>query len=237
MNLGGWPASPAPPSRAPPSPRSPTNTFSAASSASASGGGSTCTSSSGPAATSWEVVREDREAERPRRARELGASCAATRLGDGASEAEGEGGEDEGGEEEASEERRKRARREVEAMAESPESKRQRFLDRIESEAKQPGGLSREMGMATLSEHPEALGLLRIAENRRPHIVAALAQAEVDTIDDLVVWARGVHSGDESFIKPLTDAGLNVAFLSKLKDFYERCFPQHETRTSSTSGE
>ena len=179
-----------------------------------------------------EAVREDREAERPGRARELGASCAATRLGDGASEVEGEGGK-----EEASEERRKRGRDEARTMTDSPEAKRQRFLDRIESEIKQPGGLSREMGMATLLEHPESLGLLRIAENRRPHIVAALAQAEVDTIDDLVVWARGVHSGDESFIKPLTDAGLNVAFLSKLKDFYERCFPQHETRTSSTSGE
>ena len=177
-------------------------------------------------------MREDREAERPRRARELGASCAATRLGDGASEAEGEGGE-----EEASEERRKRARREVEAMAESPESKRQRFLDRIESEFKQPGGLSREIRAAKLSEHPDVLELLGIANDDWSEIVMALAKAKVRTIDDLVVWARGVHSGDEGFIKPLTDAGLNVAFLSKLKDFYARCLPEDGKHSASTSGE
>jgi len=102
---------------------------------------------------------------------------------------------------------------------------RARFLDGLEQELRQPRGLSRETRAVKLTEHPETLELLRIAEKRWTGYVEALTQAEVDTIDDLVVWAQLAFQESAEELKQLKDARLGNAFINKLKDFYERYFP------------
>ena len=58
---------------------------------------------------------------------------------------------------------------------------------------------------------------------------------EIDTIDDLVAWARRVHAGDAELVDRLKAAGFDNVFIDKLKDFSARYLTTEATNTAAAS--
>ena len=81
------------------------------------------------------------------------------------------------------------------------------------------GGVTKEAKDADLVSFRGVLGLLHIHKDDWKETVETLAKAKVRNVDDLMVHARLVAEGNAKTVAKLEAAGLDDAFLAKLRAF------------------